>query len=147
MRRELSSPRWLSFVLSLSSSCCAFMTAQGLEELEIDSHEGFPLLFRTDLSPSLLLSFHLFCHLPLFPSSTHSPAPNPSLKPSPPLPFVLVLLAFSVSEELNKPLWRQTQVVASPFIDTIKEEAPPKDAAFILISNPACTRSGVCEHP
>lgn len=109
-------PHRLSFVLCLSSSCCALMTAQGGEELESDSRERLPSLFRTDLSPSLLLLLHSFCHLFLFPSSTPSPAPNPSLKPSPPLPFVPVLLAFSVSEELNKPLWRQTQVAAFPFI-------------------------------
>lgn len=65
------------------------MTAQGGEELEIDSHDRFLLLFRIDLSPFLLLSFHLFCTSLLF------LPPNPFLQPIPPLPFVLVLLAFS----------------------------------------------------
>lgn len=72
--------------------------------------------------------------------------------PSLPLPLVLVLLAFSVSEELNKPLWRQTQVVDSPLppsldIDEVREETSPKDAAFSLSFSPACTRSGFWEHP
>lgn len=86
VRRELSPPCWLSFVLSLSSSRCALVTARGGEELEIDSHEGFLLPFRTELSPSLLLSFHLFCHLPLF-SFLHAfsgPKPFPQAQPSSP---------------------------------------------------------------
>ena len=90
VRRELSSPRWLS----LSFSLCALMTAQGGEELETDSHEGFPLLFNRPLSisssvfafvlPSPSFSF-------LHPFSSHKPFPQaqPSslFFPSPPFLF------------------------------------------------------------
>lgn len=86
------------------------MRTRGGEELEIHSLERFLFLSKTDLSLSLLLSFHQFC------TSHFFHPPNLFLKPSPPLPFVLVLFAFSVSQELNKPLWRQNQIVDPPWL-------------------------------
>lgn len=93
---------------TLFSFLCVLITARDEEELGIHNHEGFWLSFWTDISPFLPADS------PFFPSPNHFPAPNPALEPSSSLPCILVL-AFSVSKELNKPLWRQAHVVASPF--------------------------------